>query len=284
VWSPFSNLLLYGETANVKAAKAAGVLISLAPDWSPTGSKSMLGELKIADVLNRTQLDRLFSDPELVAMVTRNPAIALGWGHIAGQIAPEFIGDVIVVDAIEENAHRNLIRATETHVKLVIVRGEPLYGDATVMRTLKTYPIALPDGATKLTRQYELLTPRLPGRQKAVDFKRADVDHGDVAVKDMTERLERAMKFNRGTLRQRIPASQVRKDLAKAKCKAPPPASPPSTEDFQRFLKCEFPGGLPATPLDPLFTVADDDFFRRLDANPNIPQDLRSIRDFYRTP
>jgi hypothetical protein len=35
------------------------MLISLAPDWSPSGSKSVLGELKIADVVNRTQLNAL---------------------------------------------------------------------------------------------------------------------------------------------------------------------------------------------------------------------------------
>src|SRR5450631_1774624 len=38
VWSPRSNLELYGSTADVAAAKAAHVKIALAPDWSPTGS------------------------------------------------------------------------------------------------------------------------------------------------------------------------------------------------------------------------------------------------------
>jgi hypothetical protein len=188
------------------------------------------------------------------------------------------------VDGIDADPYRNLIRATETHVKLVVVRGEPLYGDVAVMRSVKTYRVSLPDGATKLTRQYEFLRPRLADqRQKAVDFKRAGVEKGDIAAADMMERLERAMQFNRRTLRQRIAAAQVKKDLEKCKS-APAPASPPSAEDFQRFLKCQFPGGLPATPLDPLFTVADDDFFRRLEANPNIPPQLRGIREFYHTP
>ena len=34
VWSPLSNFMLYGKTANVEAAKRAGLPISLAPDWS----------------------------------------------------------------------------------------------------------------------------------------------------------------------------------------------------------------------------------------------------------
>ena len=39
VWSPFSNLLLYGRTADIARAKQEGVLMALGSDWSPTGSK-----------------------------------------------------------------------------------------------------------------------------------------------------------------------------------------------------------------------------------------------------
>lgn len=48
VWSPLSNLLLYGRTSRVEAARAASVKIGLGSDWSPTGSKNLLGELKVA--------------------------------------------------------------------------------------------------------------------------------------------------------------------------------------------------------------------------------------------
>jgi len=43
IWSPLSNLLLYGDTADVKSAKAAGVRIGLGPDWSPSGVRTFLG-------------------------------------------------------------------------------------------------------------------------------------------------------------------------------------------------------------------------------------------------
>ena len=39
VWSPFSNLLLYGETLDVSAAIKAGVNVALGVDWSTTGSE-----------------------------------------------------------------------------------------------------------------------------------------------------------------------------------------------------------------------------------------------------
>src|SRR5438105_12784775 len=47
VWSPLSNLLLYGQTTNITAAAKAGIAIALGPDWSPSGSKNLLNELKI---------------------------------------------------------------------------------------------------------------------------------------------------------------------------------------------------------------------------------------------
>jgi 5-methylthioadenosine/S-adenosylhomocysteine deaminase len=51
VWSPLSNLLLYGKTANVSEALARGVLVSLGTDWAPSGSPTLLEELKVADLL-----------------------------------------------------------------------------------------------------------------------------------------------------------------------------------------------------------------------------------------
>ena len=60
VWSPFSNLLLYGQTANVAAAVAASSAampfkIGIGSDWSPSGSKSLIGELKVARVDSETE-------------------------------------------------------------------------------------------------------------------------------------------------------------------------------------------------------------------------------------
>ena len=81
VWSPFSNLWLYRDTTRVDEAQQAGVRVCLGSDWSPSGSKNLLGELKVADMWNRERLGGAFSDAELCAMVTCNPADAIGWGE-----------------------------------------------------------------------------------------------------------------------------------------------------------------------------------------------------------
>src|SRR5262249_38052388 len=48
VWSPRSNDELYGSTANIAAARHAGVDIAIAPDWSASGSAGMLQEMGYA--------------------------------------------------------------------------------------------------------------------------------------------------------------------------------------------------------------------------------------------
>ena len=53
VWSPMSNLLLYGATVDIKALKAENLLVGIGSDWSPTGSKNLLGELKVARLVSK---------------------------------------------------------------------------------------------------------------------------------------------------------------------------------------------------------------------------------------
>ena len=83
VWSPFSNLWLYGKTTDVATAQSNGMRISgLGADWSPSGSKSLLGELKVADLhIHSSKLTKQF--PHSRARTARwrrcNPADALGW-------------------------------------------------------------------------------------------------------------------------------------------------------------------------------------------------------------
>src|SRR5262249_58166773 len=84
-WSPFSNVLLYKKTANVAAARRAGVTIALGSDWSPSGSKNLLGELKVASIWNETlPAEVRFTPRELVETVTVNPARVLKWDKAIG--------------------------------------------------------------------------------------------------------------------------------------------------------------------------------------------------------
>ena len=97
VWSPMSNLLLYGATSRVKSARDNGVRIGLGSDWAVSGSKNLLGELKVARLAS-DEMDTGFSDRDLVAMATRDAAAILGWQQRLGSLRPGARADLIVLD------------------------------------------------------------------------------------------------------------------------------------------------------------------------------------------
>jgi 5-methylthioadenosine/S-adenosylhomocysteine deaminase len=136
VWSPLSNLLLYGDTANITAAKSAGVPIALGSDWSPTGSKNLLNELKIAKAVN--DVGRLgLTDCELVSMATRAPASIVKWDGLVGSLEPGKRADLVIID-VPPNAdvYASLISARETAVQLVVIDGRPVVGEPALMSAL----------------------------------------------------------------------------------------------------------------------------------------------------
>ena len=123
VWSPTSNLLLYGQTANVKSAKRRGVRIGLGADWSPSGSKNLLHELKMARIVAKH--DEAFSDQELVSMVTRDAAGIVGWEKGIGSLEVGKRGDLMVVDGQTGDPYAHLLEALETDISLVLIDGLP---------------------------------------------------------------------------------------------------------------------------------------------------------------
>lgn len=156
VWSPFSNLWLYRDTTRVADAHRAGVRVCLGSDWSPSGSKHLLGELKVADLWNRDHLGAAFSDEELCAMVTCNPADAINWEERIGRLKPGLHGDVLVTTDRGGDAYRNLIESTERDVILVAINGQGFYGTTTLMQAVAA-PHAEPIKVGRLRRSIDLV-------------------------------------------------------------------------------------------------------------------------------
>ena len=136
VWSPLSNLLLYGGTARVEAARAAGIKIGLGSDWSPTGSKNLLGELKVAWLYSQQLPHGLFAARDLVAMATRDAARILKWNGLLGTIAAGARADLLVVDGATSKPYDALIHAKETAIRLVMINGVARYGLPALMGLL----------------------------------------------------------------------------------------------------------------------------------------------------
>ncbi|AEU35088.1 amidohydrolase family protein [Granulicella mallensis] len=134
IWSPRSNIELYGDTANVAAARAAGVRMALAPDWSPTGSDGLLGELNYASVWNQGQSPSPFTERDLVLMATSNAAELAGLSGQIGSLAPGHAADLLVVRKEGQDAYWTLTHSTPQDLQLVLIGGDPLYGDPVLLQ------------------------------------------------------------------------------------------------------------------------------------------------------
>ncbi|HXK20170.1 MAG TPA: amidohydrolase family protein, partial [Polyangiaceae bacterium] len=132
VWSPRSNIDLYGSTAPVALLASLGVHISLGTDWLASGSMNLLRELSCAQKYDDEVLGGYFDGFQLLRMVTESPAWALGLEHRFGALEPGLPGDVAVFAERSAEAgadpYASVVHAAPGDVKLVLRQGQPLYG------------------------------------------------------------------------------------------------------------------------------------------------------------
>jgi cytosine/adenosine deaminase-related metal-dependent hydrolase len=138
IWSPRSNISLYGNTASLTEYRYAGITIALGTDWLPSGSMNMLRELACADGFNQKYLAGTFSDQDLWEMATVNAAAAAGFDSQIGSLAVGKVADVAVFDGRTHADYRAVIDAAGDDVHLVLRGGAALYGDADLVAALAT--------------------------------------------------------------------------------------------------------------------------------------------------
>lgn len=134
VWSPRSNVDLYGNTAQAVMLDLAGVVISLGTDWVPSGSMNMLRELRCADDWNKTYFDKHFTDADLWRMATINGALAIGASHAIGMLKSGYLADIAVYDGKTSKDHRAVLDAGVEDVALVMRGGKAMYGDDALVK------------------------------------------------------------------------------------------------------------------------------------------------------
>jgi cytosine/adenosine deaminase-related metal-dependent hydrolase len=178
IWSPLSNLLLYGETAKIKAAKEAAVIMGIGSDWSPSGSKNLLGELKVARIVSQ-EMGSVFSDRDIVSMATRNAAAILQWDALLGSLEVGKRADLLVISGVTGDPYEQLLEAKETDICLVMINGIARYG--------------LPRLMHQLTASGEIL--RIGGRERMVFLEQATADPsvGELTLHISTATLREAL-------------------------------------------------------------------------------------------
>jgi hypothetical protein len=127
VWSPLSNSILYGRSIDPTLLAGAKIPFCLGSDWTPSGSRNLLLELKAAWLHSQK------GGPtcrQLCEAVTNVAAASVGWSHSLGTLESGKLADIVVMDRRVADPFENLVRSTERNVALVLIDGVPRYGDA----------------------------------------------------------------------------------------------------------------------------------------------------------
>ncbi|MCS6971684.1 MAG: amidohydrolase family protein [Turneriella sp.] len=128
VWCPVSNLYMFERTARVKELLDLGINVALGTDSPMSGSFSIFEEMRTAKEFYRFAYGRPLDDRVLVNMLTVNAAKAMCLPD-AGEIAEGKAADLLLIDGDTTNPWAALTNADYADIMLVIVDGQPRYGD-----------------------------------------------------------------------------------------------------------------------------------------------------------
>ncbi|MEL6180114.1 MAG: amidohydrolase family protein, partial [Myxococcota bacterium] len=135
VWSPRSNLQLYGVTAPVVMYDHLDINIALGSDWTPSGSVNLQRELACARHYNDIHLSGHFSDRDLWRMVTFNAAQAINLvrpddGVVLGVLEPHASADLTIIapDTGGGDPYSAVVQSSAKNVDAVFRGGEFIYG------------------------------------------------------------------------------------------------------------------------------------------------------------
>jgi 5-methylthioadenosine/S-adenosylhomocysteine deaminase len=135
VWSPQSNLRLYGETTKAGAALEQGVTVGLGADWLPSGSTSLLAEVNVARRCLASEGHDVTAK-KLVDMLTRDAAKIAGLEDELGSLAAGRPADLVVFERRHEDPWENVVQAEPGWVEMVMIDGDLTYGRADWIREL----------------------------------------------------------------------------------------------------------------------------------------------------
>jgi cytosine/adenosine deaminase-related metal-dependent hydrolase len=287
VWSPLSNLLLYGATARVDAARKAGVRISLGSDWAPSGSKNLLGELKVAWLYSQHLLDGLFSARDLIAMATREAAAVLKWNKAIGTLEPGKRADLFVIDGKVGDPYEALVKARETAIRLVMINGIARYGMPSLMKAFGSQGEGLKVGG----KQRRLFLEQASSDPNVASISLAEARHRlraalhdlpGLALKLEQPSPKKARRFALDTP-ESVVWSLALDEIEETAVEIRPRLPLNGPGDFTgparvapKATTRPLSSILAPVKLDPL-TVADDpDFLAQIAAQPNIPKQVRT--------
>jgi len=268
VWSPLSNLLLYGRTLNVCDLSAP---FALGCDWSPSGSRNLLQEMKVAWLVARAQ-GKVLPYEALAQAVTINAAKVTMWDSQTGTLTTGKLADLLVLESRHADPFENLVRATERDIRGVVIDGVARYGDIDLMQQAEPHFPTL-----------EQLV--VGGRKRGLHLTQAGSPLERLSLAQATEVLRTALadltqapmiSLWTTDAEAAFPGASVELDMQ--------PAEDGGVEKMAKFATKPIKVNI---ELDPLTVVDDPGYFDFFESQINLPEELKGadgLSSFYRYP
>jgi 5-methylthioadenosine/S-adenosylhomocysteine deaminase len=277
VWSPFSNLLLYGRTQDLSALLESGIRFSIGCDWTPTGSKNLLQELKVAQWVVESQSADLTSE-DLARAVTCDAAAVVGWEDRVGKLTAGAFADVTVLHGTDGDPFDQLVAATESDVALVLVHGVARYGDLELLEQLNTEPDRPPERWS------------VGGVEKGFNLQTPDSDLDEVtfagARKTLLDAMSDLVAFRESSAEQEATLNAMGLDVPSFTLDldneyVPSPDDYLDAAPLEAELAADWSRIAASVELDTV-EVGGGDYWERIDAQTNIDDSLKeTLRNAY---
>jgi 5-methylthioadenosine/S-adenosylhomocysteine deaminase len=128
VWCADSNVFMFNKTTNIRYLLEKGVNVSIGTDSPMSGGLTLLTELRFDRDFYRTEYKEEISAKQLVKMVTTNPAKSFRL-YKNGKVDRGYLADLVLF-ADKGDPYESIINAESRDVRLVVIEGLPVYGDA----------------------------------------------------------------------------------------------------------------------------------------------------------
>ncbi len=253
------------------------MLIGLGSDWSPTGSKNIFGELKIARIYSQSN-GYIFSDTELLELATINAAKILKWDKYLGSLEPGKRADLLVINGIKGNPYEKFFLSSEKEISFVVINGIPRFGYPGLMKKFG-----------KGTENW-----KVGGLKRTLNLNQESLDPavGALTLKEAAKKLKDGLK--------NLP--KLAKDLKKKSVPLMNLGTPGTTNWFLVLDHSELEGASPRlhlsasdtdsksnrlaaslpvseivepVQLDPLTAADDKDYFNMLSKQLNLPENIK---------
>ncbi|MBN8616714.1 MAG: amidohydrolase family protein [Deltaproteobacteria bacterium] len=129
VWSPSSNLILYGATADIGHMLELGAAVGIGPDWTVSGAQNVLGEMRFGYEYGRAEGIAALTPERLFLMATRDGARVVDLDENIGTIEVGKRADLVVFGRVSSDPYRAVLDSEAADVRLVLIDGLGYYGD-----------------------------------------------------------------------------------------------------------------------------------------------------------